>query len=102
MAAERDEEMEAEAAEEQQKHGKPFDAVPHGAQEGLVADAVAEEGVGDWGEAVENYGHAAPHAPRIEVEMLAGVVLVSDLVGYLGERGGEGDLHQHCPRTSRP
>lgn len=42
--------MEADAAEEEQEHGEPFDAVPEGAQEALLTNAVAEEGVGEGAE----------------------------------------------------
>ena len=48
-------EVEGETAEENAEEGHPFEVFEEGAEEGLLAEAVAQDGEGDGAEDVEDY-----------------------------------------------
>ena len=89
VAADGLEEVIRDPAEEEQEHRRPFDRFPEGSEEGALAESVAEHGVAERGENVEDDGHADEDLPRRQVE-LVDVVLEPADEEVVGEDEGDG------------
>ncbi len=78
MGAESKEEVEGYPAEEDRKHGHPFEVLKECADEGFLPQTVAEDGETDVSEAGKDDEESDEDAPRFDVEAVDIPIIPAD------------------------